>query len=952
MKLRLLMACAVLSSALGVLADEPTCQFFSAPGQQTNYFRLELPREYSSTTKTRTLVRLTALSPGVFLVYPREIHPYQADSYFAGKYQDSGNFRFRVEAIYYGRDEVRPKTEEFTISFPPGGEPLTGAALCDFLTAQVRECERLLEREPRNAFYQYVRLQASKRANIDVAAPELPMGRWRRIIDRDVDMFSITSGALAIQESLQLEEMTEPVPPVTDLKPTVDLSTLSGPTIRSHPFEKMLEGRLPRFSQAAKLVPRDFYYAHFWTLEDLLELLDLAQTWGGHFLRTYAVSGRSDRLADKFRQQLLLKLDPVSRPLLGNAIRDVTITGSDPFFLTGCDLTVLFRMTGRPVLEAYRTARVAEARRTHPDLKLETFQYQKISVSSASLPSGEIHSCFALLDDWAIFSNSRTALLRVLDVAKGKAPSLADAPDFRYMRTIFPAPGEPARAAAQRGETGFLYLSDPHIRYLVGPELKIKGQRRSRCINHLRIIEHAALLFRIENQRKSKSLKELIERNYVDPRLLQCPDGGEYSLEPKSFMAACTVHNRLRYVTPIVEIPLEKVTGREAQEYRNYVSRYNSYWRTYFDPIGIRINTNQTISFETCILPLIENSFYNNLRASCGGEAVNLAGFLLAPGTALSAGARINMKPYLDRAAALRMLDQRVGGNAADVIHRAIGPTYAFALLDAEPLISFDLNRYLGEVLRWRMETSLIWMPMLAGINLPAYVAIEVKDQKALAGFLAGLEAFLAQKSVEERPGRFSLRCDFYQLPDYRGHRFAAVGMEFITFKARLFYCIVGNFLYVANREHILRQLVDLAAGQERHPVLPGNVYFSFHCGNWKQLLEHLELRWEEKSRKACFGNFVPLGVLFQAKDPDASIEEFCWQSHGRIYTCPDRGKYDFVKGEVLCSVHGAVNAPRQTPAPPPENRFARLLKELNAIELSLRFTPEGLMTYLQLRRP
>ena len=58
-------------------------------------------------------------------------------------------------------------------------------------------------------------------------------------------------------------------------------------------------------------------------------------------------------------------------------------------------------------------------------------------------------------------------------------------------------------------EDGFVYLSDPFIRRLMGPTVKLTERRRVLCYNHLRMIGHAALLYRTEHGRAPQSLEEL-----------------------------------------------------------------------------------------------------------------------------------------------------------------------------------------------------------------------------------------------------------------------------------------------------------------------------------------------------------------------------------------------------------------------------------------------------------
>ena len=115
-----------------------------------------------------------------------------------------------------------------------------------------------------------------------------------------VDLFSIFTGALAVQESLQLDAMRgergRRTPrftgaPDTLLSPPrenngdpvamrkaeqerreaeekrrkrkVTVDSLAGPTIKSHPWEQMLAGKSPQISPLASYVPEDFYFVEF-----------------------------------------------------------------------------------------------------------------------------------------------------------------------------------------------------------------------------------------------------------------------------------------------------------------------------------------------------------------------------------------------------------------------------------------------------------------------------------------------------------------------------------------------------------------------------------------------------------------------------------------------------------------------------------------------------------------
>src|SRR5688572_28050744 len=89
-------------------------------------------------------------------------------------------------------------------------------------------------------------------------------------------------------------------------------------------------------------------------------------------------------------------------------------------------------------------------------------------------------------------------------------------------------------------EDAFIYLSDTFIRRLVGAQLKLTERRRMIVYNHLRMIGHAAMLFRSQFGRAPQSLVELAETDCAPGKFgeaeLANPFGGTYSLSPDGLL--------------------------------------------------------------------------------------------------------------------------------------------------------------------------------------------------------------------------------------------------------------------------------------------------------------------------------------------------------------------------------------------------------------------------------
>ncbi|MBS0265130.1 MAG: DUF1559 domain-containing protein [Planctomycetes bacterium] len=529
---------------------------------------------------------------------------------------------------------------------------------------------------PKDASLQYITLQLARREGRlpevftefeRIASDRLPVNGRRG----DIDLFSIFTGALAVQESLQLDTMRGPQPradrmpgagqPAPNLrgirngflgvvkeglKDLVDVASLPGPTIKSHPWEQMLGGQHPDVGQLSKLVPDDYFFAEFRSLNKCLDVLDSGDLWAKHLLHQTAGEARSQQVGDRLKRQLAVESNPLVRPFYDLVVEDVAFTGSDLFFNEGSDLTLLFRFKQPEVFKARMQGFLDSAEKSDKFVQRTTGQYQGVDYIHLSNYDRTVHVYSAYPQpNLHVRSNSLTALQRVLNSIQGKTPEgavvrrLGDTPEFQYIRTLMKR-GDPA-------EDGFLYLSDPFIRRLVGPTLKLTERRRVLCYNHLRMIGHASLLYQSEHDHSPDSLA-ILEKTQCAPGLfgtgdLACPDHGKYTLTADGTAGVCSVHGQAHNLVPCCEHPVTRVTREEATEYQAFLNAYNNYWRTFFDPIAIRIQaTPEQYRLETIILPLIDNSIYQGLATALGGTPEPLDGLPVPPRNIFSLNFRLD----------------------------------------------------------------------------------------------------------------------------------------------------------------------------------------------------------------------------------------------------------------------------------------------------------------------
>jgi hypothetical protein len=451
----------------------------------------------------------------------------------------------------------------------------------------------------------------------------------------------------------------------------VRLAELKGPEIKSHPWKKMLGGKKPVVSQFSRSVPDDFYLAEFRSLGRMLDFLRTSEQWGAYLYQQGNQDARTSGLRQRYLQQLALQTNELLRPFYDLVVAETAVTGSDLFFTEGTDVTLLFRCKQPEAFKAQMARLLNDSRKTRPDAKLSKGEVMGVAFDHLATPDRQVcvYASYPA-PDIHVRSNSLVALGRVIAAIKGQDKSgkavqrLGETEEYQYVHSLF------SRAAGE--EDGFIYLSDPFIRHMVGPRLKLTERRRLVSYNHLRMISHGAQLYRTEMGRPAESLAALIDAGCCPGKFnhgeLRCPFGGTYSLAADGLSGACTACGSALFLTPCCETQLEKVSKLEADEYQDFVKEYSEFWKTFFDPIALRIQvTPKRYKVETVILPLIDNSIYTGLAKVFGGKPEPLDGLPVPKRVLFSLGARLNkeallqeVKPLIGLVGDLSELDKAV----------------------------------------------------------------------------------------------------------------------------------------------------------------------------------------------------------------------------------------------------------------------------------------------------
>ncbi len=420
-----------------------------------------------------------------------------------------------------------------------------------------------------------------------------------------MDTMAVFGGRCAITETLQLRDIEAPrpgQPAVKKFTAPVPVSSLPGVAVKSHPFAEMARGvDLPPLALAA-LCPPDRFFAFFPQPKRIRTVIEQLGEASQH-LSSPTVDGMPDyRLWEKYLARLGLDEKTVRAWIEAGQAESVAFTLPDLFIRDATDITFLIRMKdgGGPAL-----------------FKVLPETDEVLTVPGKT---GQCH--VARRGNVLIASTSRTeAMLSVKLADAGGKGSLGASDELRCMRQKLP---DSAATVA------WCYFSDPFIRRLTGPEVKIGQHRRLAARERIEALTAAALLYQLDHGAAAADRDTLIRTGYAHgfrPSANRWEPPAPLSSRdvPALFkdvtlaggpLAASNTWGSLPDLKPLSAFPVGEVTAAEAEMYSSYVQRYQDYWRRYFDPIAIRLDETApgAWAMSTFILPLVDNSLYKGLK--------------------------------------------------------------------------------------------------------------------------------------------------------------------------------------------------------------------------------------------------------------------------------------------------------------------------------------------------
>lgn len=749
----------------------------------------------------------------------------------------------------------------------------------DFRLAELEHYRELLgQRLPGSAWFRHRYDELRSALGPESRAPEDPEA-WRFRADfRDpVDALGLFSGGRALYENLQLERG---LPTSPEAEATVALDSLQGITVRALDWGPLLAPGETKLDPLAALVPADQHALFFASFASFVAALDEAGRLGEFGLAAFEARSSDARTRARTERQLGLELGELARTFGPLVVESVALTGSDPYLRTGSDLALLFRAKAPEAVRAYVAARQDALEGEPVAGTVAGIAYRGV------VDDTRTHSSYlATVGGAVVVANSLVQLERLAAVASGAAPALDTTGEYRFFRQRYPLGAE--------GESALLVLSDDTIRRWCSPRWRIASARIARAAAEL-AEEHAKhlgeLLAGVETARELGP-----DADFPGLGALRLVAGGVYS----------PVYGTLDFLTPVAELPLAKVSEREAALYRTWREGYERAWSNFFDPIGARLVLEpKRTSLDLTVMPLILGTEYGTLREVTRGPGLEPGSGDPHP-TAL-AHFVLRFDPEWE---ALKSLGSTLG-SAADK-------------LGADPLA------WLGNWLALYADEGPFWDDLLqsddldealAGVQsdlnrMPLALVVAARSPLKLALFMTSLRAFVDGTA----PGLTS-----WKERVVGERRFVEIGSAGLGEEFSLYYATTPTALILSLHEPTLLAAMEREERRRAGAAAEPELWDGAHAGLALQRrgLELVEFLFEhevaEALRRDSWRN-LPILNEWRRLHPELDPLALHERVFGERLACPGGGAYVWNEEwhTLESSVFGHPGAPKDGPRRP-----------------------------------
>ncbi len=764
-----------------------------------------------------------------------------------------------------------------------------------FLQMKINRYEQLLNRNiAGGAWFRHQVRQAQKDLGQTPAeildSPRPMMGRRNRFEDVD-STYDLFTGGRAISENLQLDRILPPAKPGEE---TVAVDSLEGITIQEIDWKPLLEGLNPQLDPLADKVPFDQHVVFFPTFQAALTISDETKNVPGLFLKMAERHSDDTSTNARYEKQLCLTVSGLARLLGPKLVKSVALTGSDPYFFTGTDLAVLFESPQPVVLEQLVLAQVSLKAQAQKDAQPISGEVAGVSYKGFRSPDRSVSAYVARLNGTVVVANSPYQLERLASVAKGETKPIAALDEYKFFRSRY--------TLDDKNETAFCFISDATIRRWCGPRWRIAASRRVRDAAVMADMQAGQLDRLVEGKIKTGPI-------YTD---LPIAAKGELQLTPDGVVSSAL--GSFDFLTPIAEIPLDRVSKAEADAYNRWRTGYQSNWRWAFDPIAIRLGVEKKkLSADMTVMPLIWGTDYR--------EFINVS-----RGVKFPADAGDLHKTLGHFILAINRDSQRVRSGADFLRLMALGVQIDFLSWLGNHVCAYvDDDPLWDELAKVKLEDLPDFVRKNVG-RIPLALRADVSSGMKLTAFLVALRAFVDQTA----PGMTNWETLTYKEQPYVKitPTERARGRENEMENLAIYYTASGDSLLLTLNEALLKRSIDRQLAREEaqkkgekppeieHPWLGESMALAVE-GKYLQFAGILSSRFQRPSpMQAGSWNNLPILNEWKRRYPNEDPVKL----HARFWhtelVCPGGGKYVWnEKWQTMEStVYGHPGEPKEGP--------------------------------------
>ena len=322
-------------------------------------------------------------------------------------------------------------------------------------------------------------------------------------------------------------------------------------------------------------VPQECLYIRFGSFANFLWLQDTLAKWGGDAQNLIALRGLDYEMARRIEEQLVLKQSALARMVGGTIIADVAIVGTDLLFQDGGALGVVFQARNSALLSADFLRQRGERIKKGDGVTEQKVDVGGRQVSLLSSPDGAVRSFYAVDGDFHLVTRSSQMVERFFEAGLGKTP-LGATVGFRFARSLMPL---------ERGDSVFVYLSEPFFQNLVGPGYRVETVRRMRALADIELVRLARLAAVAEGQ-PDGSIEELVSGGFLPAAFGPRPDGSRTVIDGDEVYDS--LRGRRGTFLPVPDAKVSAVTATEAGDYGRFRRHFHSQWGR-LDPIVIGV---------------------------------------------------------------------------------------------------------------------------------------------------------------------------------------------------------------------------------------------------------------------------------------------------------------------------------------------------------------------------